>query len=144
MTVCVPYCSADGIGLPPPPLANSFHDDLRAVLHTGWRGGSLIFSLVNGFHNDLRAVLLSGWLRIAPISARQQLSRWFTRRIAQRTAGHCSFFRSSTAFPMVGVPYCVVDGSGLLIPPVVNGFHTCGNQLSYLARGVNFKFVGNM
>jgi len=45
---------------------------------------------------------------------------------------------------MVGVPYCVADGSGLLIPPLVNGFHTCGNPLSYLARGVNFKFVGNM
>jgi len=45
---------------------------------------------------------------------------------------------------MVLTPYCAVDGSGLLLPPVVNGFHTCGNRLSYLARCVNFKFVGNM
>ena len=89
-TVCVPYCSADGIGLPPPPLANGFHDDLRAVLHPGWCGGSLILSLINGFPDGLRAVLLSGRLRIAHTSARQRLSRRFARCIAQRTSAHCS------------------------------------------------------
>jgi len=26
-------------------------------------------------------------------------------------------------FPTVGVPYCSADGSGLLIHPLVNGFH---------------------
>jgi len=78
--------------------------------------------LANGFHDDLRAVLLSGWYRIAHTSASQRLSRRFARRIAQRTAAHCSFFRSSTAFPMVRAPYRAADGSGLLIPPLVNGF----------------------
>jgi len=122
-TVCAPYCSADGIGLPPPPLANGFHDDLRAVLHPGWRGGSLILSLVNGFPDGLRAVLLSGWERIAHSSARQRLSRRFSRRIAQWMAADCSFFRSSTAFPTVCAPYCTANGSGFLLLPVVNRFH---------------------
>jgi len=120
-TVCALYSSAPGIGLRAPPLANDFHDDLRAVLHTGWRGGSLILSLVNGFHEGLCAVLLSGWQRIAHTSGHQRLSRWFARRIAQRMAAHCSFFRSSTAFRMVRAPYCAADGGGLLIPPLVNG-----------------------
>jgi len=35
----------------------------------------------------------------------------------------CSFFRSSTAFTTVCAPYCSVDGSRLLIFPLVNGFH---------------------
>jgi hypothetical protein len=34
-----------------------------------------------------------------------------------------SFFRSSTAFTTVYAPYCSADGSGLLILPLVNGFH---------------------
>jgi len=122
-TVCASHCSADGIRLRPPPLTNSVLDDLHAVLHTGWRGGSLILSLVNVFHDSLRAVLLNGWHRIAHTSARPQLSRRFARRIAQRTAAHCSFFRSSTAFPTVRAPYCSADGSALLILPLVNGFH---------------------
>ena len=108
--------------MPPPPLANDFHDDLRAVLHTGWHGGSLLLSLVNGFHDGLRAVLHSGWQRIAHTSTRQRLSRRFTRCIALRMAVHCSFFLSSTAFLMVRTLYCATDGSGLLIPPLVNGF----------------------
>jgi len=45
---------------------------------------------------------------------------------------------------MVLAPYCAADGRGLLLPPLVNGFHICGNRLSYLARCVNFKFIGNM
>ena len=97
-TVCAPYCSADGSALP-------------------------ILPLVNGFPHGLRTILRSGWQRIAHTSTRQRLSRRFARRIAQRTTAHCSFFRSSTAFPMVRAPYCAVDGSGLLIPPLVNGFH---------------------
>jgi len=32
-----------------------------------------------------------------------------------------SFFLSSTAFTTVCAPYCSADGSGLLIPPLVNG-----------------------
>jgi len=121
-TVCAQYCSADGIGLPPPPLAHDFHDNLHAVLHTGWHGGSLILFLVNGFHDRWRAVLHSGWQPIAHTSTHQRLSRRFTRCIAQRMAAHCSFFLSSTAFPMVRAPYCTADGSGLLIPLLINGF----------------------
>jgi len=96
-TVCAPYCSVDGIRLPPPPLANGFHDDLRPVL-------------------------LSGWHLIAHTSASQRLSRWFARRIAQRMAVHYSYLSSSTAFPTVCAPYCSADGSALLILPLDNGF----------------------
>ena len=38
-------------------------------------------------------------------------------------AADCSYFRSSTAFTTDCVPYCSVDGSGLLIPPLANRFH---------------------
>ena len=85
-TVYVPYCSADGSGL-------------------------LILPLVNGFHNGSRAVLLSGWQRIAHSSARQRPSQRFSRRIAQRMAADCSFFRSSTAFATLCAPYYSADGS---------------------------------
>jgi len=78
--------------------------------------------LVNGSHDGLRAVLLSGRQRIAHSSARQRLSRWFARRIAQRLAADCSYFRSSTALKTDCALYCAVDGSGLLISPLVNGF----------------------
>jgi len=122
-TVFAPYCLADGSRLLILPLANGFHNGLCAVLHSGWRGGSLILSIVNGFHDGLRAVLLSGWQRIAHTSARQRLFRRFACRIAQRPAAHCSFFLSSTAFTTVRVPYCSVDCSGLLLPPLVDGFH---------------------
>ena len=65
---------------------------------------------------------LSGWQRIAHTSVRQRLSRRIVRHIAPRIAAHCSYFRSSTAFPTVRAPYCSVDGSALLILPLVNGF----------------------
>jgi len=118
-TVYTLYCSVDG----------------RALL---------ILPLVNSFPDGSRTVLRNGWQRIAHTSTPQWLSRWFAYRIAQRTAVLCSFFRSSTAFPMVLPLYCAGDGSGLLLPPLVNGFHICGNRLSYLVRCLNFKFVGNM
>jgi len=95
-SVCAPYFSEDGSGL-------------------------LILPLVNGFHG-LRAVLLRGWQRIAHSSALQRLSR-FVRRFAPRMAADCSFYCSSMAFPTVCVPYCSVDGIGLLTPPLANGFH---------------------
>jgi len=79
MTVCAPYCSADGSRLVIPPLANGFHDGFRAVL-------------------------LSGWQRIAHSSARQQLSRRFARRIAQRMVSDFSIFRSLTAFTTICAP----------------------------------------
>jgi len=97
-TLCTPYCSADG-------------------------GGLLILSLVNGFHDDLRAVLLSGWQRIAYTSAHQRLSRRFARRITLRMAANCSIFRSPTAFTTVFALYCLAGGIGSPPPPLTNGFH---------------------
>jgi len=96
-TVRAPYCSAVGSALLIPPL-------------------------VNGISASSRAVLLSQWQRIAHSFSRQRLFGRFARRIAPRMAAHCSFFRSSTAFPTVRVPYCSADGSALLILSVVNGF----------------------
>jgi len=96
--VYAPYCSVDGIAWLTPLLVNSFYDGLRAVL-------------------------VSGWQRIVHTSACQWLSRRFARCIGQRMAADCSFFRSSTAFTTVCAPYCSADGSGLLILPLVNGFH---------------------
>ena len=98
MTVCAPYCSADGSGLLVPPL-------------------------VNGFHDSFRAVLLSGWQRIAHSSTRQRLSRQFARRIALQMVVDSSYFRSSTAFTTDCAPYCLADGTRLLVLSLVNGFH---------------------
>ena len=95
-TVCAPYCSADGSGL-------------------------LILLLANGFYDGLHTVLLRGWQRISHSSACQWLSRPFARRMAQRMASDCSFFRSSTAFA-VCAPFCPANGSGFLLLAVVNGF----------------------
>jgi len=146
-TVCEPYCSADDRRLLILPLVNGFHDGLRAILLSGWQrycsffrsstafptvctpycsvDGSalLILTLVNGFHNGLRAVLLRGWQHIADSCARQRLFRQFARRIAQRMAAGCSYFRSSMALKTGCAPYCAADGSRLLILPLVNGFH---------------------
>jgi len=96
-TVCALYCSVDG-------------------------GRLYIVSLINCFHDGLRTVLLRRWQRIAYSSACERLFRQFARRIAQRMAVQSSYFRSSTAFTMVCVPYCSAVGSALLIPPLVNGF----------------------
>jgi len=38
-------------------------------------------------------------------------------------AAHCSFFLPSMAFTTVCALYCSADGSGLLILPLVTGFH---------------------
>jgi len=85
-TVCASYCPADGIGL-------------------------LILALVNSFHNGFRSIFLSGWWWIACSFSRQWLSRVFSRRIAQRMAADCSFFRSSSAFTTVYGPFCLSDRS---------------------------------
>jgi len=95
-TVRTPYCSAVGCALLIPPL-------------------------VNGISDGSRAVLLSGWQRIAHSFSRQRLFRQFARCIPPRMAAHCSFFRSSMAFPTVRTLYCSSVGSALLIPPLVNG-----------------------
>jgi len=142
-----PYFSADGGQLLILPLVYGFHDGLPTVLHSGWRGGSLVHLLVNGFHDGLPTLFLSGWRRIAYSSTRQQFPRWiacymalrmawlitcsfdrqwlspqFMRWIAQWILADSSYFRSSTAFTKVCVLYCSADGSGLLIPPLVHGF----------------------
>jgi len=96
--VCTPYSLVDGIGLPPPLLANGFHDDWRAVL-------------------------LRGWHRIGHTSASQRLSRRFTRHIAQRMVSDCLCLCLSTAFTTVCAPYCSADGSGLLNLPLANSLH---------------------
>jgi len=128
-TVFARYCSADGSALLILPLVNGFHNGLRTLLHSGWRGGLLILSLVNGFQEGLHAVLLSGWQRIAHISARERLSGQFTRHIAQRMAADCLFLLRSTVFTMVCAPYCSADGSALLILPLVNGFSDCSRAV---------------
>jgi len=94
-TVRLPYCSADSSRL-------------------------LILLLVNGFPNGLRANFVSGWQCIAGSSARQWLS-WFAHHFAWRMRMYSSFFRSSTAFT-VCVPYFSMDGSRMLVLPLVNGF----------------------
>jgi len=103
--VCAPFCSADDMAF-------------------------LILLFVNGFPG-LRAVLSNGWQQIASSSARQWLSRFPCRFPPQMTA-HCSYFHSSMAFTTVCAPYGSVDGSGLLIPPFVNG--CCdGSRIAWLS-----------
>jgi len=145
LTIRAPYSRADGSTLLIIPLVNGFHDGLRAVLLRGWQcialsslqsstaftavcapywsadGSSLlVLLLVNGFHG-LRAVLLSGRQRIAHSSSFYRLSL-FARRFAQWMAAHSYILCSSTALP-VSAQFCSVDGSGLLILPLINGFH---------------------
>jgi len=98
MTVCAPYCSADGSAL-------------------------LILPLVKGFHDRLRAILLTGWQRIAPSSTRQQLFRRFTHDNAQRMTADYSYFRSSKPFTTDCAAFCSAAGSAFLILQFVKGFH---------------------
>jgi len=97
-TDCTPYCSPDGSAF-------------------------LILPLVNGFYDGLRAVLLCGWQQITDSCTRQWLSLRFSCRISQRMAADSSYLCSSMAFTKVFAPYCSVDGSRLLILPLVKGFH---------------------
>jgi len=99
MTVCAPYCSADGSAL-------------------------LILPLVNGLHDGFRTVMLRGWQRIAHSCNRRRFSRWLAHRLSQRMAVDCSFFLSSMALTMVFVRYCSADGRGLLILPLID-YHNC-------------------
>jgi len=96
-TVCAPHCSADG----------------RALL---------ILSFGIGFHG-LRAIFLSGWQRIAHTSTRYRLLRRFARTFVMQLAADCSFIRSSKPSTTLCAPYCLADGNGLLILPIVNVFH---------------------
>jgi len=146
LTIRTPYSRADGSTLHIIPLVNGFHDGLRAVLRRGWQcialsalqsstafsavcalywtadGSSpLVLLLVNGFHG-LRTVLLSGRQHIAHSSSFYRLSL-FVRHFAQWMAAHSYILCSSTALP-VSPPFCSADGSGLLILPLINGFHS--------------------
>ena len=87
--------------------------------------GLLILLLVNSFHNSLHAIIPSRWQRIANSFSHQWLSWQFVRCIAQWILADSSDFRSSTAFTRVCTLYCIADGSGLLILPLVNGFDNC-------------------
>jgi len=131
-------------------VRNGFHNGLRAALLSRWQriahtsarqrlsrrikrriapaadcssSGLLIIPLVNGFHDGLRAIFHSGWQQIAHSFSPQRLSQRFAHRIAHQMVAHCSFFRLSTAFTMIFAPYCSADNSGLLILPLINGFH---------------------
>jgi len=145
LTIRAPYSRADGSTLLVVPLVNDFHDGLRAVLLRAWQRivlsslqsltafmavcapywsadgrGLLVLLLVNGFHS-LRTVLLSVRQRIAHSSSRYRLSL-FARCFAPWMAAHSYILYSSTALP-VSAPFCSADVSGLLILPLVNGFH---------------------
>jgi len=121
-TVCAPYYSADGSGLLNLPLANSFHDGLRALLLSGWYRIAPSSACQRLSRRFARRIAHRMARRIAHSFSRQRLSRRFARRIAQRMAADCSYLRSSTSFPTVCAPYCSADGCALLILPLVNGF----------------------
>jgi len=95
--VCAPFCSADGCRL-------------------------LILPLINGFQNGLCAMLPSRWRQLACSLSCQRLSP-FARYFAPWIKAHLLFFCSLMAFTRVYVPCCPVDGSALLILPLVNVFH---------------------
>jgi len=149
-TVCAPYCLADASALLLLPLVNCFsdgshavllrgwerilipllinrfHDGFRAVLLSGWQR-ILIPPLINSFHDGFRTVLLSAWQRIAHSSARQQLSRRFARRVAQRMVSDCSIFRSPTAFTTIRMPHIarrIAHSSARLRQLTPSGSHT--------------------
>jgi len=61
--------------------------------------------------------------QIAHSFTRQRPLRRIAHRIPPRIAADCSDLRSSVAFTTVFAPYFSADGSGLLILPLVNGFH---------------------
>jgi len=82
----------------------------------------LILPFVNGCHG-LCAVFPNRWQRIARSSTRQRLSRRFACRIAPFMAVDCSYFLSSKAFTTVYAPYFCAHVCGLVIFPLVNGFH---------------------
>jgi len=87
-------------------LVNDCYHGLVRVLYSSVDGSRLlIVALINGFHDGFRAVLLCRWKRIAHSSTHQRFSQWIAPHTAPRMAADCS-----------------ADGSGLLIPPLVNGF----------------------
>jgi len=128
MTVCIPYCSADGSGLLILALVNGFYDSFRAVLISGWQQMAVecsVFRSSMAFMMDYAPYCSadgSRWQQIAHSSAPQWLFRCFACRTAFRMAADCSFLHSSMVFTTVFAPYFCADGGGLLIHPLVNGF----------------------
>jgi len=150
--VCAPFCTANGSGFLLLAVVISFQYGLRAVLLSGWQriaqrmaadssffrsstpfivralfyspddSALLILPFVNGCHG-LRAVFPNRWQRIARSSARQRLSRWVACRIALWMVADFSYFLSSKAFTTVYAPYFCAHVCGLLIFPLVKGFH---------------------
>jgi len=78
--------------------------------------------LANCFHDDLRAADCSPY-RSFFRSSTSIIPDRFAYHIPHRMAADYCFFRLSMAFTTVCAPYCSADGSGLLIPPLINGFH---------------------
>jgi len=103
--VCALFCSADDCALHILPLVKGFHQGLCAVLLCGWQ----------------RIANSSTRQRIAHISPSQRLSRWFPRRIAHWMTADCSHIRWSKSVTVCALN-CSMNGSRLLIPPLVNSF----------------------
>ena len=118
-TVYAPYCSVDSSGLHILPLVTAF--TVCALYFSANGSALLILPLINGFRDGLHADFLSGWQYLVRSYARQWLLR-FASRIAQQITADCQYLRSSSSFAIVRVLYYVADGSGLLIPALVNSF----------------------
>ena len=148
MTVCMPYCVVDC--LLDRLFFHSSTDFPTVLVPYGLMEGKSAhlrvdsyLPFVDDFANVLRAVDCSPYHsffrsstsiipgRFAyPIPQRMAAeysflhsSTAFTTRISQQMSADCSFFLSSTAFTTVCAPYCSADGCGLLLLPLVNGFH---------------------
>jgi len=77
---------------------------------------------VDDFANFLRALDCSPY-RLFFCSSTSIIPGRFAYRIPQRMAANYSFLHSSMAFTTVFAPYFSADCGGLLILPLVNGFH---------------------
>jgi len=95
---------------------------VRALFCSPDDSALLILPFVNGCHG-LRTVFPNRWQQIARSSARQWLSGWFASSIALWMVADCSYFLSSKAFTTVYAPYFCTHVCGLLIYPLVKGFH---------------------
>jgi len=110
--VCVLYFSTDGTVLLILPLVDGFYG-LHSIV--------FILSLLDSFSDDLRAILFSGWQYITLSSVRQWHS-WLTHHFTQRMVPRSLFFHLSMGVMSVCTPYCLQTGSPLLILPLLKGF----------------------
>jgi len=106
-------------------LYNGFHDSLHAILLDGWVAGSVFLLLVDGLPTVrvpycLTAGTTAGsWAHPSP----PLVNDFANVPHAIDYSPNRSFLRAMTAFTTVWMPYCSVDGSGLLILPLIKGFH---------------------